>query len=170
MPTVTDADRINVLFLCTGNSARSIMAEAILDRLAPDRFRAFSAGSHPAGAINPDAAALLEAYGYDTAHLHSKSWDRFAVDDAPRIDIVITVCADAAGESCPVWRGAPATIHWALPDPARVTGSDDVVRAAFERTHESLRARLARLATLPVEDFAPRVITETLERLSEPFA
>lgn len=141
----------NVLFLCTGNSARSIMAEAILNRLGRARFRAYSAGSHPVGRVNPDALALLERHGHEVSELRSKDWSEFAHDAAPRLDLIITVCDQAAGEACPVWPGRPATAHWGLPDPAAVRGSEAEVRLAFAQTYRELRTRIEPLVALPVE-------------------
>ena len=132
----------NVLFLCTGNSARSILSEAILDRVGEGRFRAFSAGSKPAGRVNPGALELLARREYPTADLRSKSWDEFAGPDAPAMDYVITVCNNAAGETCPVWPGHPATEHWDIADPAGVGETDEERRAAFEAAYAVLRKRI----------------------------
>jgi protein-tyrosine-phosphatase len=145
-------DRIyNVLFLCTGNSARSIMAEAVLNVLGAGRFRAFSAGSHPSGAVQPLAAELAQSMGYPAAEMRSKSWDEFAVDGAPEMDMVITVCDNAAGEACPVWLGHPALAHWGVPDPAAVEGDEDTRRRAFVATYATLRRRIELLLALPME-------------------
>jgi protein-tyrosine-phosphatase len=137
---MTDPRPLNVLFLCTGNSARSILAEAILNRLAPNKFKAFSAGSHPKGVVNPAAIRLLSRMGYPTADLRSKSWDEFA----------FTVCDDAAGEVCPIWPGQPMTAHWGLPDPAAVTGSDAEVNLAFAEAYRVLNNRISLFASLPL--------------------
>jgi arsenate reductase len=134
-----------VLFVCTGNSARSILAEAMLNHLGKGRFRAYSAGSHPAGKVNPFAIELLEEASVPTAGLGSKGWDEFAKPGAPSMDLVITVCDDAAGEACPAWPGKPRTEHWGLRDPAKVQGSDDDKRAAFRDTAQALRTRIATL-------------------------
>lgn len=142
---------LNALILCTGNSARSVLGEAILNRLGGERIRAFSAGSQPTGKVNPLALALLERRGYDTASLRSKSWDEFATPDAPPIRFVLTVCDSAARETCPVWPGAPVTAHWGLPDPAAATGSDADKRAAFESAYEVLEQRIAAFVELPFE-------------------
>lgn len=145
------ASRYNILFLCTGNSARSILAEAIANHLtAGNRFIAYSAGSQPRGEVNPAAFELLEHKGIPTAGLHSKSWDEFAAADAPRLDFVITVCDQAAGEQCPYWPGQPMTAHWGMPDPAAAQGSSDDVRKAFADTFTVLRRRIDLLANLPI--------------------
>ena len=145
-------DRIyNVLFLCTGNSARSIMAEAVLNVLGAGRFRAFSAGSHPSGAVQPLAAELAQSMGYPAEKLRSKSWDEFAADDAPEMDMVITVCDNAAGEACPVWLGHPAIAHWGVPDPAAVEGDEDTRKRAFVAAYATLRRRIELLLALPME-------------------
>lgn len=143
-----------MLFLCTGNSARSILAEAILNSRGRGRFAAYSAGSHPAGRVNPAALRLLAEHGYDTGALSSKSWDVFAGDHAPEIDVVITVCDNAAGESCPLWPGTPATAHWGIPDPAAVTGSADDMRRAFDDAYAALAARIDELLELPLESMS----------------
>ena len=135
----------NALFLCTGNAGRSIIAEAILNRVASDRFRAFSAGSHPRGLVHPAALRLLQARGYETAGLRSKSWDEFARAGAPRLDLVITVCDNVAGETCPVWPGAPMRQHWSIPDPTLGAGADAELDAAFAETYRLLRERIAAL-------------------------
>jgi arsenate reductase len=140
----------NVLFLCTGNSARSVMAEAMLNVLGSDRFHAFSAGSFPSGAVQPIAAELAHNFGYHEP-LRSKRWDEFAQTDSPPIDIVITVCDNAAGEVCPIWPGHPVTAHWGIPDPAAVNGSENERRRAFESAWTMLRRRIDRLLVLPLE-------------------
>lgn len=132
----------NVLFLCTGNSARSILSEAILNHLGEGRFRAFSAGSKPVGQVNPGALELLERRGYPTGSLRSKSWDEFAGPDAPPMDVVITVCNNAAGETCPVWPGHPATEHWDIDDPAGVGETGEERRVAFEKAYATIDARI----------------------------
>ena len=132
----------NVLFLCTGNSARSILSEAILDRLGDGRFRAFSAGSKPVGQVNPGALELLGRRAFPTDGLRSKSWDEFAGPDAPEMDYIITVCNNAAGETCPVWPGHPATEHWDIEDPAGIGASDEERRAAFEEAYAVLEKRI----------------------------
>ena len=139
-----------VLFLCTGNSARSILAEAILNRIGGGKFRAYSAGSHPKGQVNPAALRLLASMGYPTGELRSKPWDEFAGPDAPALDFVFTVCDDAAGEACPVWPGQPMTAHWGLPDPAAVEGSTAEVALAFADAYRVLNNRITLFANLPI--------------------
>ncbi len=139
---MTDQQCKNVLFLCTGNSARSILSEAILNRLGGDEFRAFSAGSQPAGKVNPYAIRLLEHLGYDIEGLRSKSWDEFAAPVAPVIDYVITVCSNAAGEICPLWHGNPVKEHWDIDDPAAVEGTDSKKRDAFTQTYRTLEGKI----------------------------
>jgi arsenate reductase len=139
----------NVLFLCTGNSARSVMAEAMLNVLGEGRFQAFSAGSFPSGAVQPVAAELAQSFGYRTP-LRSKSWNEFAQADSPLIDIVVTVCDNAAGELCPIWPGHPVTAHWGIPDPAAVSGSEDECRRAFQSAWMLLRRRIDLLLALPL--------------------
>lgn len=142
---------LNVLFLCTANSARSIMAEGALNAMGKDRFRAFSAGSHPGGKVNPFALETLARAGYDLPDARSKSWDEFAAPGAPHMDIIITVCDNAAGEVCPFWPGHPATAHWGYPDPAAVEGSDEEKRAAFWKVFEQIRFRIQMLINLPTD-------------------
>ena len=139
----------NVLFLCTGNSARSILAEVQLNALGKGRFRGFSAGSHPNGTVNPFAIEFLEKTGYPTGDLRSKSWDEFAVPGAPVMDYVLTVCDQAAGEQCPFWPGQPMSAHWGVPDPAAVEGSDDQKRLAFRDAASVLRKRIELFTALP---------------------
>ncbi len=140
----------NVLFLCTGNSARSVMAEAILNRLGAGRFRAFSAGSQPKGRINPHTIALLQSLNYDTSTLRSKSWSEFAAPGAPALDFVFTVCDNAAGEACPVWPGQPMTAHWGIPDPAEATGSPAEIALAFKDAYRMLNQRIGIFVALPL--------------------
>ena len=140
----------NVLFLCTGNSARSIMAESILRKSGRGRFRAFSAGSQPKGTVNPFAIEVLKSLDYPTDDLRSKSWEEFARPDAPAMDFVFTVCDNAAGESCPVWPGQPMTAHWGIEDPAEVEGSDIEKEAAFVEAFRLLRNRITIFTSLPV--------------------
>ena len=148
----------NVLFLCTGNSARSVMAEALLNVLGAGRFRAYSAGSFPSGKVQPIATELARAFGYDEP-LRSKSWDEFAQADSPPIDLVITVCDNAAGEVCPIWPGQPVTAHWGVPDPASVGGSEEERRCAFESAWMMLRRRIDLLLALPL-DKLDRIATQ----------
>lgn len=140
----------HVLFLCTGNSARSILAEAILNREGRGRFIAHSAGSRPAGQPNPFALALLQRQGFDTGFARSKSWDEFAGPDAPKMDFVFTVCDQAAAEECPYWPGQPMSAHWGLPDPAAVIGSDAEKALAFAETYKALTRRIQAFCALPL--------------------
>ena len=151
---------LNVLFLCTHNSARSVLAESTLNALGGGRFRGFSAGSHPNGRVNSHALALLSELGHDVAHLRSKSWDEFATPDAPTLDVVITVCGDAADEVCPIWPGAPVKAHWGLPDPSRIAGDDAAKRAAFAATQQALAQRLAKLIELPAPSLDSKRLAE----------
>ena len=140
----------NILFLCTGNSARSIIAEAILNREGRGKFRAFSAGSHPKGAVNPHTIRLLQRLNHDTSALRSKSWEEFAQPGAPKLDFVFTVCDDAAGESCPVWPGQPMTAHWGIPDPAAAQGTDAEIAVAFNDAYRMLNQRIGIFVALPM--------------------
>ncbi len=160
-----DVQRIPVLFLCTGNSARSVLAEALLNSLAGNRFIAYSAGSQPTGRVNPAAIAQLERMGHSTADLRSKSWDEFAEPGAPAFRFVFTVCDDAAGESCPVWVGAPMTVHWGIPDPAAVTEPPDAVASAFKFAYEQMRRRIEGLISLSLDDLTDEEIRERLSAL-----
>jgi arsenate reductase len=141
----------NVLFLCTGNSARSILAEVMLNAMGEGRFRAFSAGSHPKGAVNPFAIDLLQKNRLRTAGLRSKSWDEFATPGAQPLDFVFTVCDQAAGEVCPIWPGQPMTAHWGVADPAAVDGSDEAKRRAFFKAYSELQHRLSIFVSLPID-------------------
>jgi arsenate reductase (thioredoxin) len=140
----------HVLFLCTGNSARSIMAEAILNRAGSEKFRAFSAGSQPKGAVNPHALDMLDRLGYATSQYRSKSWNEFAGPDAPQLDFVFTVCDNAAGEACPLWPGQPTTAHWGIPDPAEARGSPAEIALAFRDAYRMLERRIQAFAALPL--------------------
>jgi len=140
----------NALFLCTGNSARSIMAEVILNRAGQGKFRAFSAGSQPKGQVHPYALDLLRKLNFDVSGLRSKSWQEFAGPDAPTLDFVFTVCDNAAAETCPVWPGRPMTAHWGVPDPAAATGSDAEVRLAFADAFRMLSNRIDIFVSLPI--------------------
>ena len=144
------AEVYNVLFVCTGNSARSILAEALLNDAGRGRFRAWSAGSQPTGVVNPKALETLRILGVPVAGARSKSWDEFAAADAPKMDFVITVCDNAAGEVCPFWPGQPTTAHWGLPDPAAVQGSDTDILLAFRDAAVTLRRRIDLLLALPM--------------------
>jgi arsenate reductase len=147
-------DRVyNVLILCTGNSARSILAEAILNREGEGRFRAYSAGSHPKGSPNPLALSLLSELGYDVSGFRSKSWEEFAGVGAPKMDFIVTVCDTAAGEACPFWPGHPLVVHWGIPDPASVSGTDAEKRAAFLEAYRRLSSRITTFVNLDVEKF-----------------
>jgi arsenate reductase (thioredoxin) len=141
----------NVLFLCTGNSARSIIAEAILNKLGAGRFRAFSAGSHPKGYVHPEALQLLRSRGYDTSGFRSKSWSEFADPGAPLLDFVFTVCDNAAGEICPVWPGQPMTAHWGVPDPAEAKGNPAEIALAFKDAYRMLHQRISIFTSLPLK-------------------
>lgn len=146
------SDRVyNVLFLCTGNTARSILAEAILNKDGAGRFRAFSAGSQPKGTINPVARRILERFDYPTEGLRSKSWAEFAITGAPKMDFVFTVCDNAAGEACPIWPGQPMTAHWGIEDPAAVEGTEIEKEAAFVAAFRFLKNRIGAFASLPLE-------------------
>lgn len=140
----------NVLFLCTGNSARSILAEALLNRAGEGRFKAYSAGSRPIGEVHPQSIALLKGMNIDTAFARSKSWNEFASPAAPKIDFVFTVCDDAAGEACPVWPGQPMTAHWGVPDPAAIRGTDTEIALGFSDTYRMLNSRISIFAALPL--------------------
>ena len=162
---------MNVLVLCTGNSARSILAEVLINELGEGRFRASSAGSHPAGKVNPGAIDKLERAGHPVQGLASKSWDEFSGPDALAIDLVITVCDNAAGESCPIWNGSPLTVHWGIPDPAAVSESDAAIREAFDLAYERLRSRIAPLVALDPKDISLETLAAIHERaLREPVA
>ena len=156
---------INVLFLCTGNSARSILAESIVNHLGGGRCRGFSAGSHPRGMVHPYALDELAGRGFPTAGLHSKSWDVFAVAGAPHMDFVFTVCDDAAGESCPAWPGRPMTAHWGIPDPATVEGSESARRAAFRSAFGALEKRIRLFLSLPLDSLGRMALQQRLEAI-----
>jgi arsenate reductase (thioredoxin) len=163
---LTMGDRpFNTLFLCTGNSARSIIAEAILDKLGVGRFRAYSAGSQPKGRVNPHTVILLRNLGYDTSGFRSKSWSEFAKPGAPPLDFVFTVCDNAAGEACPVWPGQPMTAHWGVPDPAEATGSDAEVAMAFKDTYRMLHQRIAVFTALPIRSLDQLSLQERLREI-----
>lgn len=159
---------LNVLFLCTHNSARSILAEALLNTMGQGRFRAYSAGSHPRDHQRPHPMALevLHDAGIDIAGLHSKSWDVFALPDAPRMDLVITVCDSAAGEVCPIWPGHPATAHWGYPDPSEGDAKDETRREAFRQTLHRIRQRLELLINLPTDKLQKTVLQGSARELA----
>jgi len=155
----------NTLFLCTGNSARSILAEAILNRKGKPNFRGFSAGSHSTGRVNPHALALLESAGLATAGLRSKSWDEFARPGAPQMNFVFTVCDNAANEVCPVWPGQPVTAHWGVPDPAAVAGSEEEIERAFRDAYVLLDRRISLFLSLPLASLDSLAIKAHVERI-----
>lgn len=157
----------HILFLCTGNSARSIMAEALATTLSQGRFRGYSAGSRPAGKVNPLAIELVEQAGYPVDQLRSKHWDEFAGPDAPRMDFIITVCDNAAGEACPYWPGHPATAHWGFEDPAAVEGSDAEKRAAFDKVYQQIRRRMLAFLSLPPALLDTPAIRHEIARIGE---
>jgi protein-tyrosine-phosphatase len=154
-----------VLFLCTGNSSRSILAEAYLNAAGRGRFRAYSAGSHPVGRVNPFALELLARNGIDTSGLRSKSWDEFAVSGAPKLDFVFTVCDNAAGEVCPVWPGQPMTAHWGIQDPGEVLGGEEIVRKAFLRAFTELSTRINLFLALPVDKLDRLALKRKLDEI-----
>lgn len=161
-------DRVfNVLFLCTGNSARSILAEAILNQLGKGRFRAFSAGSHPAGQVNPFALELLAEQGLPTEVLRSKSWDEFTAPGAPALDFVFTVCDNAAGEVCPVWPGQPMTAHWGIEDPVAVIGDDQAKRQAVSSAFRLLARRLGLFISLPLAKLDALSLQQQLNEIGQ---
>jgi arsenate reductase (thioredoxin) len=158
------ADRLfNVLFLCTGNSARSIMAEAILNKLGAGKFRAYSAGSQPKGHVHPETARLLRDLGYDTSQFRSKSWVEFAKPGAPPLDFVFTVCDNAASEACPVWPGQPMTAHWGVPDPAQAQGSAAEIALAFKDAYRMLHQRIGIFTALPLRSLDQLSLQKRLE-------
>jgi arsenate reductase len=165
MQVVKRPEPLNVLFLCTGNSARSIMAECILNRLGAGKFRAFSAGSHPAGKVNPLTFNLLRRTNYDVAGLRSKSWDEFANADAPKLDFVFTVCDDAANELCPIWPGRPMTAHWGLPDPAKAEGTEAERTLAFADTMRMLNQRIGIFVSLPLDRLSKLSLKRELDAI-----
>ncbi|HEV2486985.1 MAG TPA: arsenate reductase ArsC [Terracidiphilus sp.] len=157
----------SVLILCTGNSARSIIGEALFNTMGAGRFKAYSAGSHPTGRVNPFAVEQVRALGYPVENLRSKSWDEFAAPGAPELDFVITVCDNAAGEMCPLWPGQPITAHWGLPDPAAVEGSDDEKRAAFAQTLGRMRNRVQLFVSLPLETLGSLAIKKKMRDIGQ---
>jgi arsenate reductase len=162
------AERLyNVLFLCTGNSARSILAESLLNHLGAGRFRAFSAGSFPKAVVNPLALALLQEVGLPTEGLRSKSWDEFAKPGAPTLDFIFTVCDNAAGEVCPIWPGKPVTAHWGIADPAAVQGTDVEKAAAFRTALRELEARIELFVSLPIASLDHLRLKEKLKEIGQ---
>lgn len=157
----------NVLFICTGNSARSILAEVILNQLGAGRFRAYSAGSTPAGRVNPKALELLERNRFKIGDLRSKSWDEFAAPDAPHMDFVLTVCDKAAGEVCPVWPGQPMSAHWGVPDPAAVKGTEEQIDRAFQEAFSVLSRRISLFVTLPLDKLDRLALKSELSRIGQ---
>jgi protein-tyrosine-phosphatase len=158
----------NVLFLCTGNSARSILGEAILNKIGPGKFVAYSAGSDPKGAVNPHALKLLRRLGFPTEGLRSKSWDEFAQAGAPPLDFVFTVCDNAANEVCPVWPGQPMTAHWGIPDPAAVEGTEADIATAFRDAFALLQRRVELFANLPVRSLDRMSLKKHLDEIGTP--
>ncbi|MHB0926595.1 MAG: arsenate reductase ArsC [Gallionellaceae bacterium] len=157
----------NVLVLCTGNSARSILGEVLFNVLGKGRFKAYSAGSKPAGRVNPFALELLQQQGHSIAGLRSKSWDEFAAADAPQFDFIFTVCDNAAGETCPIWPGRPATAHWGIPDPAAAEGDDEDRRAAFKKAYEQLARRIQLFMSLPIEKLDKLTLKQKLAEIGQ---
>jgi arsenate reductase len=156
---------LNVLFLCTHNSARSVLAEVLLNKMGKGRFMAYSAGSHPAGRINPLALELLERNRLPTAGLRSKSWDEFARPGAPPLDLVFTVCDQAAGEMCPIWPGQPMTAHWGIEDPSAVQGTDEEKRKAFFKAYTQLQKRLSIFVSLPLDKLDRLALKRKLDEI-----
>lgn len=157
----------NILFLCTGNSARSIMAEALVTTMGKGRFRGFSAGSQPGGKVNPFAIEQVKKTGYPLDNLRSKNWDEFAAPGAPHMDFIITVCDNAAGEVCPVWPGHPVTAHWGFADPAAVEGTDEEKRAAFEKIFKQIMARMNAFVSLPLHLLEKHAIHQEIKKIGE---
>jgi arsenate reductase len=157
----------NVLFLCTGNSARSIMAEALVSTMGEGRFKGFSAGSHPGGEVNPFAAEKARIAGYPTDALRSKSWDEFSAPDAPKMDFIITVCDNAAGEVCPVWPGQPISAHWGFEDPAAVQGTDAEKQRAFDKVFKQIANRIKIFVNLPVATLDKTAMRQELTAIGD---
>ena len=162
---MVDEKTYNVLVLCTGNSARSILGEVLFNSLGKGKFIAYSAGSMPVGRVNPFALELLQQQGCRSEGLRSKSWDEFAAPDAPEIDFIFTVCDNAAGEICPIWPGKPTTAHWGIPDPAHVEGSDESRRKAFRTAYEQLARRIQLFMNLPIEKLDKLTLKEKLAEI-----
>ncbi len=157
----------NILFLCTGNSARSVMAEAFTWAAGKGRFNTFSAGSHPTGRVNPFAVEQIASTGYPAERLRSKSWDEFALPDAPKMDFIITVCDNAAGEVCPIWPGYPTSAHWGFEDPAAVEGSDEEKRAAFSKVARQIGQRVSLFAHLPLHILDANAIQHEVKKIGQ---
>jgi len=157
----------NVLFLCTGNTSRSIMAEALLATMGQERFKTFSGGSQPSGKVNPFAVEQVRKTGYDLSNLRSKSWDEFARADAPHMDFIITVCDQAAGEVCPLWPGHPSSAHWGFHDPAAVEGPDETKRAAFEQVFRQIQYRVKAFLQVPLEELDESAIGAELQKVGD---
>ena len=157
----------NVLFLCTGNSARSIMAEALVTTMGKGRFQGFSAGSKPSGRVNPFAIEQVKKTGYPVDNLRSKSWDEFATPGAPQMDFIITVCDNAAGEVCPYWPGHPVTAHWGFEDPAAVEGTDTEKRAAFEKIFRQIMARMNTFVSLPLKTLEWKAMQSEIKKIGD---
>jgi len=157
----------NILFLCTGNSARSVMAEALVTTMSKGRFRGFSAGSQPGGTVNPFAIEQIKATGYPIENLRSKSWDEFALPDAPHMDFIITVCDNAAGETCPFWPGHPVSAHWGFEDPAAAIGADEEKRAVFHKVFRQIAARLNIFLSLPLHMLEKNMIQHEIKAIGE---
>jgi protein-tyrosine-phosphatase len=155
----------NVLFLCTGNSARSVMAEAILNKAGADKFHAYSAGSHPKGQVHPETIRLLQSLGYDTSAFRSKSWDEFTAPGAREFDFVFTVCDNAAAETCPLWPGQPMTAHWGVPDPAEATGSEAEIALAFKDAYRMLDRRIGIFTSLPLRSLDQLTLQKELRNI-----
>ena len=155
----------NILVLCTGNSARSIMAEGLINTMGHGRFQAYSAGSHPNGQVNPYAMERIAAIGYDTTACRSKRWDEFALPTSPKMDFVITVCDNAAGEVCPIWPGQPITAHWGFEDPAAVTGDDATKRRAFEKIFHQIMNRVQLFVNLPLKTLDARSLKREMDAI-----
>jgi protein-tyrosine-phosphatase len=167
MVELVDKKVFNVLFICTGNSARSIMAEAVLNRVGQGRFQAFSAGSHPKGSIHPYALDLLRRMNFDVSKLRSKSWQEFTGLEAPRLDFAFTLCDDAADEACPAWAGQPMTAHWGLPDPAAATGNEAEIRFAFADALRMLTNRINIFVSLPIKSLDQLALQKQLDAIGK---
>jgi protein-tyrosine-phosphatase len=167
MSKADEREPFNVLFLCTGNSARSVMAEAILNREGHGNFRAFSAGSHPKGRVHPYTLDLLRKLNFDVSGMRSKSWNEFSGPDAPPLDFVFTVCDDAASETCPFWPGQPMTAHWGVPDPAAAAGNEALVRLAFADTFRMLNNRISVFVSLPLRSLDRLALQRQLDNIGK---